>query len=236
MGGDPPPASTPEEVAERQRKRQKVEEMVTTLGISQRYVPFVSNLVEKGTYETVQDKELLQLGLSDEEVASFQVIKDWARMRGDGSTGSDPNQEASLMRRKLREAKDRMARENARQRHQERAEHKSASVDDPVRKTTNAREAVQAPVAAEAQKEAQSNAYCPLLPAVTNGAVEYSNDRLAPCTATFTCDQGYSLGGAGVTETILDCVPAGRSALWSGAPPTCIPAAGSAPEDVDVPR
>ena len=98
------------------------------------------------------------------------------------------------------------------------------------------RTAYQQIMAAEAEEKGQSNAYCPLLPAIANGAVEYSNDRVAPCTATFKCNEGYSLGGAGVTETVIDCVPAGRSALWSGAPPTCIPAAGSAPEDVDVPR
>lgn len=240
-GGDTPPAMSPEEMAERTHKRQKVEEMVTALGISKRYMSFVSNLVEKGTFENVQDKELYQLGLSDDEVASFQVIKDWARMRGDGSE-SDTKAEASRMRRQLRDVKEQKTREEARERVQRQHENGNAKVVDAstaesARKTSGVREAAayEENAAANAERR-QSNAYCPLLPAVANGAVEYSNDRLAPCTATFTCDEGYSLGGAGVTETVIDCVPAGRSALWSGAPPSCTPAAGTAPDDADVPR
>ena len=245
MGGDTAPPASPEEMADRNRKRQKVEDMVATLGISKRYVSFVSNLVEKGTYENVQDKELFQLGLSDDEVASFQVIKDWARMRGDGSD-SDPKTEASTMRRQLRDAKEKKARADDRERVQRQhqgqqdAELAEASNVQSVRKTSGVHEAVEAAAAAAGagatEETRKSKPYCPLLPAVANGAVEYSNERLAPCTATFTCDEGYSLGGAGVTETVIDCVPAGRSALWSGAPPTCIPAAGSAPHDVDIPR
>jgi hypothetical protein len=243
MGGDTAPPASPEEMEDRNRKRQKVEEMVTTLGISKRYVSFVSNLVEKGTYENVQDKELFQLGLSDDEVASFQVIKDWARMRGDGSD-SDPKTEASKMRRQLRDVKEKKAREEARERVQRKhqageqdGQFADASNAQAARKTSGVREAAAAAAAAGTTEETRkSKAYCPMLPAIANGAVEYSNERLAPCTATFTCDEGYSLGGAGVTETVIDCVPAGRSALWSGAPPTCTPAAGSAPDDVDVPR
>ena len=244
MSGDKAPALSPAEKAERNRKRQKVEEMVTTLGISKRYLSFVSNLVEKGTYENVQDKELFQLGLSDDEVASFQVIKDWARMRGDGSDDNIQT-EASTMRRQLRDAKEKKVREEARERaqrqHKKGQEREQASVDTVAtavspRKTAGVREAAAEAAAAAPDKRTPNNAYCPLLPAVANGAVEYSNDRLAPCSATFTCNEGYSLGGAGVTETVIDCISAGRSALWTGAPPTCIPAAGSAPDDVDVPR
>ena len=149
------------------------------------------------------------------------------------------------MRRQLRDVKEKQAREANRERVQrEHEQGQAAAAADPAsqggqaaRHTAGVQDAAAGAAAAGATAErSQANVYCPLLPAVANGAVEYSNERLAPCSATFTCDEGYSLGGAGVTETVIDCVPAGRSAFWSGAPPTCIPAAGSAPEDVDIPR
>ena len=54
-----------------QKRRHALEEMVSGLGISSRFVPFVSNLVEKETYGLVQHSELTQLGLSSEELRAF---------------------------------------------------------------------------------------------------------------------------------------------------------------------
>ena len=221
-----------------------------------RYVGFVSNLVEKGTFETVKESELQQLGLSADELASFQMIKDWARIaQKDGGVGSEA--EASTMRRQLRDVKEKKARNEQRERVKREAQEKDAAQQaEREASTQQTREASAAGTSARinaageesaaaadaagaavtAAGRTEHNALCPMLPAITNGQAEYSNERVAPCSATFTCDEGYSLGGHGVTETVIDCVPAGKSAFWSGAPPTCTAVAGSAPDDVDEPR
>ena len=80
-GADGRPLSELSEPSQQQQRRQALETMVGGLGISERFVPFVSNLVEKGTYAMVKPEELTGIGLGPEEVAAFAVISEWADTR-----------------------------------------------------------------------------------------------------------------------------------------------------------
>ena len=194
--------------------------MVGKLGISDRFVPFVSNLVEKGTFELISDKELQSVGLSADEVASFAVIRDWAAMRSE--EGSEVPQD-SRVRRQLRDVSAARTQEAAAaasaaaERGDKRGEARlTAGAHDPPPQVKGDREGHQS--------------FCPKLPAVPNAAVVYSNERAAPSDATFSCEEGYAMEG----ESLLRCVPAGHSAMWDAPPPKCVPVAGSAPGDADT--
>lgn len=107
-----------------QKRRYALEAMVSGLGISSRFVPFVSNLVEKETYGLVQHSELTQLGLSSEELRAFDgnallqpysssiliarsryaVIREWADTRHSAADDNSADSESSAIRQQMHRA------------------------------------------------------------------------------------------------------------------------------------
>ncbi len=68
------------------------------------------------------------------------------------------------------------------------------------------------------------SALCPALPDITNGAIVYSTDTLAPydigTVATYSCNEGYVLTGGNVERICVDSGD-GNDDRFNGEAPSC---------------